>query len=39
VGPSLFTALSEQLGLRLESHRLRVPILVVDGINRTPVEN
>jgi uncharacterized protein (TIGR03435 family) len=39
VGPSIFTALSEQLGLRLESHRLRVPILVVDGINRTPVEN
>lgn len=33
-GPSLFTALEEQLGLRLESSRAPVPVLVVDNIER-----
>jgi uncharacterized protein (TIGR03435 family) len=33
-GPSLFTALEEQLGLKLESMRVPTRILVVDHIDR-----
>lgn len=33
-GPSLFTALVEQLGLRLQAERLTVPVLVIDRIER-----
>ena len=33
-GPSLSTALSEQLGLRLEATKAPVPILLVDHIER-----
>ena len=36
--PPLFVALEEQLGLKLESRRLQVPVLVVDSIAR-PSEN
>jgi uncharacterized protein (TIGR03435 family) len=32
--PSLFTALQEQLGLRLEPRRAPVPMLVIDSIER-----
>jgi uncharacterized protein (TIGR03435 family) len=38
-GPSLFTALNEQLGLRLEPRKVPVSILVVDSISKTPTEN
>jgi uncharacterized protein (TIGR03435 family) len=38
-GPSVFTSLSEQLGLRLELRKLPVSILVVDSVSRTPAEN
>jgi uncharacterized protein (TIGR03435 family) len=38
-GPSIFTALKEQLGMQLESRRLPVSILVVDSISQTPTEN
>jgi uncharacterized protein (TIGR03435 family) len=38
-GASIFTALSEQLGLRLELRKLPVSVLVVDGISKTPAEN
>jgi uncharacterized protein (TIGR03435 family) len=34
IGPSLFTALQEQLGLRLESAKVPVRVLVVDHIDR-----
>ena len=36
--PQLFVALEEQLGLKLESRRLTVPVLVIDSIER-PSEN
>ena len=32
--PAIFTALTEQLGLRLESQRAPVEILVIDGADR-----
>ena len=37
--PSLFTALQEQLGLRLEVRKVAVDVLVVDHIDRIPTEN
>lgn len=33
-GPSLFTALQEQLGLRLESTRAPVPVLIIDHLEK-----
>lgn len=33
-GPSLFTALTEQLGLRLEPETKTVPVLVIDNVER-----
>ena len=38
-GPSLFTALQQQLGLRLEARRGSVDVLVVDRADRVPIEN
>jgi uncharacterized protein (TIGR03435 family) len=37
-GPSLFSALEEQLGLKLESSRGPLPVLVIDSIDR-PLQN
>jgi uncharacterized protein (TIGR03435 family) len=38
-GPSIFAAVEEQLGLKLESKRIPVDILVIDHIEKTPTEN
>jgi uncharacterized protein (TIGR03435 family) len=37
-GPSLFTAIEEQLGLKLESSRGSLPVLVIDSVQK-PSEN
>jgi uncharacterized protein (TIGR03435 family) len=38
-GPSIFVAIQEQLGLKLESKKIPVDTVVVDHIERTPSEN
>jgi uncharacterized protein (TIGR03435 family) len=37
--PSIFTAVQEQLGLKLEPQKLRVEMLVIDHLEKMPSEN
>jgi uncharacterized protein (TIGR03435 family) len=37
--PSLFTALRDQLGLRLDTNKVTVGVIVVDHVEKTPTEN
>jgi uncharacterized protein (TIGR03435 family) len=37
--PTLFTAIQETLGLRLQAQKVPVGIVVVDRAERVPVEN
>lgn len=36
---SIFEALTRQLGLKLKSRKVLVPVLVIDRVNETPTEN
>ena len=38
-GPTLFQAMEEQLGLKLESRKLPLPVIVIDKVERLPFEN
>ena len=37
--PSLFTALQEQFGLKLEKSRVTMEVLVIDSVHQVPTEN
>ena len=37
--PSVFTALQETLGLRLQHGKVQVPMIVVDHVEQEPTEN
>jgi uncharacterized protein (TIGR03435 family) len=39
IGPSIFTAVQEQLGLRLAAGKMSVRLLVVDDIGKNPTDN
>jgi uncharacterized protein (TIGR03435 family) len=37
--PSIFTAVQEDLGLKLERQKVPVEMLVIDHVEKTPTEN
>jgi uncharacterized protein (TIGR03435 family) len=38
-GPSIFTAIQNDLGLKLEARKQPIEILVLDSVNKAPIEN
>jgi len=38
-GPSVFEAVQEQLGLKLERKKMPLPVLVIDSVQRVPSDN
>src|SRR5215471_9174312 len=38
-GPTIYVAIQEQLGLKLESKKVPIDVIVIDHIERTPAEN
>jgi uncharacterized protein (TIGR03435 family) len=38
-GPSIFAAIQDQLGLKLEASKSRVEVLVIDRVERVPTAN
>ena len=38
-GPSIFTAVQNDLGLKLEARKQPVQVLVIDSVNKIPTEN
>jgi uncharacterized protein (TIGR03435 family) len=38
-GPTMLDAVEGQLGLKLERKKLPLPIIVIDRVERVPVEN
>jgi uncharacterized protein (TIGR03435 family) len=38
-GPTIYAAIQEQLGLKLESRKVPVDLLMVDHIEKSPTEN
>jgi uncharacterized protein (TIGR03435 family) len=38
-GPTIFEALREQLGLKLEERKTPLGVLVIDRVERVPIEN
>jgi uncharacterized protein (TIGR03435 family) len=38
-GISFFNAIDQQLGLKLEARQVPTPVLMVDSVNKTPIEN
>jgi uncharacterized protein (TIGR03435 family) len=39
IGPTLFDAVESQLGLKIESRKLPLPVIVIDRISRVPSDN
>jgi uncharacterized protein (TIGR03435 family) len=38
-GPNVFRALQDQLGLKLETTKVKMPFLIIDKAEKTPIEN